>query len=468
MTKRTRTTLFLIFLVLFLLIAPSVIFYSQGYRFDFENEKITQTGGLFFKIEPKQAEIYIDGKLIKKTDFLFGSAFIDNLLPKKHKIEIKKEGYFPWEKNLEIRERWVTEAKNIVLIPEKTNFSVLTENVENFWFSPDGKKVVLFEKGGAEETSWSLKLYDLEKNNKSHLMGEEDFILFFPFTSINGSSGSGKDISSKKANLLDLRFSEDSKEISLEIELKDGTKYFSLKIGEVPPTLVEVEAPSPPFKNTVTYQKINNDIYYLDNSGNFFKVDELRSSSPSLRSVNEEKLTEEPFPIKPETEYILEIFQNFIFLKEGQSLYLFNSDSRSFEKFFDSVKNFKISSDEKKMVYFSDCEIWILFLKDKLDQPAKKTGEKFFLTRVSEKINDVFWLNSDYLIFDSGNKLKIAEIDDRDKINIYDLGESKEPPQGAASAAPTGQAKIFFNKSDKKLYVLTEGNLYASSDKIIP
>ncbi|HEY0090170.1 MAG TPA: hypothetical protein VGB37_15085, partial [Candidatus Lokiarchaeia archaeon] len=112
-------------------------------------------------------------------------------------------------------------------------------------------------------------------------------------------------------------------------------------------------------------------------------------------------------------------------------------------------------------------EIWILFLKDKLDQPTKKTGEKIFLTRVSEKINDVFWLNSDYLIFDSGNKLKIAEIDDRDRINIYDLSEFKEPPQGAASAVPTGQAKIFFNKSDKKLYVLTQDNLYVS-EKLIP
>ena len=457
MTKRNRTVLFLICLFLFLLVTPSVIFYSQGYRFDLNPPaggiKITQTGGLFLKIEPKQAEIYIDGKLIKKTDFLFSSVFIDNLLPKKYKIEVKKEGYFSWEKNLEIRERWVAEAKNIVLIPEKTDFSVLTENTENFWFSPDGKKIVLYEKGIPEENGWTLKLYDLEKNNESYLMSEEDFALFFPFTSIKGSSGSRKDISFKKADLLDLKFSEDSKEIILKIEVKTGTKYFSLKIDEAPPTLVETEAPSLPFKNTVAYQKINNDIYYLDSSGNLFKADE--------------KLTRESFPIKPESEYTLEIFQNFIFLKENQVLYLFNPDLKSFERFFEPIKGLKISPDYLKIVYFSDCEIWILFLKDKLDQPAKKTGEKIFLTRVSEKINDVFWLNSDYLIFNSGNKLKITEIDDRDRINIYDLSEFKEPPQGAASAAPTGQAKIFFNKSDKKLYVLTQDNLYVS-EKLIP
>jgi len=83
MTKKTRTILFLICLFLFLLIAPSAIFYSQGYRFDFDSKKITQTGGLFLKVFPKSAEIYLDGKLKKKTDFFFGSILIENLLPKK-------------------------------------------------------------------------------------------------------------------------------------------------------------------------------------------------------------------------------------------------------------------------------------------------------------------------------------------------------------------------------------------------
>ena len=103
MTKKSRTILFLICLILFLIIAPLAIFYSQGYRFDFETKKITQTGGLFLKVIPKQVEVFVDGKLTKKTDFFFGSALIENLLPKKYRVSVKKEGYLPWEKNLEIR-----------------------------------------------------------------------------------------------------------------------------------------------------------------------------------------------------------------------------------------------------------------------------------------------------------------------------------------------------------------------------
>lgn len=414
MTKKTRMILFLICLFLFLLIAPTAIFYSQGYRFDFETKKITQTGGLFLKVIPKQVEIFIDGKLRKKTDFFFGSALIENLLPKKYKIQIKKEGYYPWEKNLEIKEKEVTEAKNIVLIPKNPNFSILTEKVKDFWFSPDQKKIILFEEN---KKGWSLKLYDLERSVKSHLIAEED-------------------ISSEEVDLFSLKFS-DSNKISLEVGTKEQLKYFTLEIDKIPPALTEKELPL--FENALAYRTIGQDIYYLDNLGHLFK--------------NKEKLTEKPFPVKPETEYSLEIFQDFIFLRESQTLYRFNPDSKSFEKFFEPIKDLKISPDYKKIVYFSDYEIWILFLDD-YPPTFHRRGDRVFLTRFSEKLGEIFWYTSHYLIFNVEDKIKIAEIDDRDRINIVDIAEFENP-------------KIFFNQNNKKLYILSEGNLYAS-DPLLP
>jgi len=413
MTKKTRTILFLICLFLFLLIAPSAIFYSQGYRFDFDSKKITQTGGLFLKVFPKSAEIYLDGKLKKKTDFFFGSILIENLLPKKYKIEIKKEGYFAWEKNLEIKEKEVIEAKNVILFPENPNFIILTKGVKKFWLPPDQKKIILLEEG---EAGWALKIYDLEKKVKSHLISEDD-------------------VYSAGADLLNLEFSENSKEISLEIGMKEQLKYFSLELDKVPSVLTEIEPLLPPLKDIITYQTFNGQLYYLGNFGNLFR--------------DEKKLTEKVFPVKPETEYELKIFQNFIFLREGQTLYLLLPESKSFEKFFENLNSLKISPDLKKLVYFSNYEIWILFLKDS-DPPAiHRKGDRVFFVRLSEKIDNVFWLNSDYLIFNAGNKIKIAEIDDRDRINIVDFAEVKEP-------------EIFFNKSNKKLYLLSDENLYRS------
>jgi len=443
MTKRTRTILFLICLALFFLVAPTSIFYSQGYRFDFDSKRITQTGGLFLKVEPKQVEIYLtpldsehltgrDGKFKKKTDFFFGSALIENLLPKKYKVEVKKEGYLPWEKNLEIKERQVTEVKNIVLFSENPTFNILTAGTPSgypdFWFSPDEEKIILFE---GSEMGWALKLYDLEKHVKSHLIGE-------------------KDIYPKGADLLNLEFSKDSKEIYLDVGMKEQEKNFVLNLEKVPPVLTEKEIAASS-ENIVISQNFNGESYYLDNFGHLFKNPSVAKGEDEDKAFIDygEKLTEKPFPVKSETEYTLDIFQNFMFLGEGQNLYLFSPELKSFEKFFEGVRDLKISPDSKKLVYFSDSEIWILFLKDQNLPTTHRRGDKVLLLRLSEKINDVFWLNSDYLIFNTGDKIKIVEIDDRDRINIVDIAEFKNP-------------QIFFSQTLKKLYILSEGTIYAS------
>jgi len=448
MTKKTRTILFLICLFLFLLAAPLIIFYAQGYRFDTESKKITQTGGLFLKVIPKSVEIYLDytppaiPKIKKKTDFFFGTALIENLLPKKYEIKVVKEGYYPWEKNLEIREKEVAEAKNVVLIPENPNFIILTNEVEDFFFSPDGKKIILkatTSPPSGDEKSWALKLYDLERKVKSHLINKDD-------------------ISPEEVELFDLKFSPDSKKISLEVAMKEQLKYFTLEIDKSPPLLTKEEKKSLPFfENTPVYQIVGENVYYLDNSGYLFKTD--------LTFEPKEKITEIAFPVKKETDYELNIgrrgdgIPEYIFLRESQILHRFNPEIKSFEKFFEPIKNLKISPDYNKIVYFSNYEIWILFLKEITGQPKRQSGEQLFLIRLSEKIDDVFWFNSNYLVFNTADIIKIAEIDDRDRINIVDLG-LPDTSQGKTK-------KIFWNQFDKRLYVLSEGNLYQSK-KLLP
>jgi len=306
-----------------------LILYSQGYRFDMETKKIVQTGGVFLKIKPVGADIYINDKFQKRTNILFSSALIQNLLPKKYKLQVKKQGYFSWEKTLEVKEKQVTEAKNIILIPKNPDFEILTlylptnqnnsgliKNIQDFWFSPDGKKILL-------KTS--------------------------------------------------------SKE---QLQLK----YFTVDLTETPVDLIPLDS-------------LEKDIEEL-----FFEPDKL---------------------IEDELENLPE-----------------------------KAESLALSPDSKKIAYLNDNEIWVLFLKDISEQPKRKAKDKIFLTRFSEKIDRISWYSSHYLIFNCDNKIKIAEIDDRDKINIVDLAEYNEP-------------KIFFNQNDKKLYILSQGNLYVS-EKLLP
>jgi len=247
MTKKTRTILFGICAFLFVLTAPSVIFYSQGYRIDFANKKIVQTGGFYFKATPRSVQVHINGKLKDTTSLFTSSSLIENLMPKTYAVEISKEGYYSWQKTLKVKEKQVTEAKNITLVP---------------------------------------KIPDLAK----------------------------------------LEF--DQKEI----------------------------------ENTVSQY------------------------APSATS-----------------------------------------------------------SDRQKIVKADQHEIWVEFAKDE---------KKIFLLRFSENIDKVYWLNDYYLIFNVGNKIKIAEIDDRDRLNVIDIAEFETP-------------EIFWDSLNGKLYVLSEGNLYVS-EKLLP
>ncbi|PJB08090.1 hypothetical protein CO122_02560 [bacterium (Candidatus Gribaldobacteria) CG_4_9_14_3_um_filter_33_9] len=117
-------------LILFCLTAFLIISYSQGYKFDFEKKKFVQTGGLYVQVDNPPAEIYLNNKLIKKITFLSNSILIRNLLPKKYKIEIKKNDYFTWLKNLEIKEKKVTEVKGLLLIKNSPQFEILIENLK--------------------------------------------------------------------------------------------------------------------------------------------------------------------------------------------------------------------------------------------------------------------------------------------------------------------------------------------------
>ncbi len=410
MTKKTRRNLFFICLILFLLVAPSLVLYSQGYRFDFETKRVSQTGGLFIKAVPKQTEIYLNDKIEKKTDFFFGSALIENLLPKKYKVEVKKEGYTPWYKTLEIKEREVVGAKNIILFKKNLDFETLATKIESFWLSPDQEKIVLKEKG---ETSWSLKLYEPSKKLKSHLIEERDTYL-------------------KESDLLSIDFSEDSKEVYLEIEAQEKIEYFSLDLEKSPPTLSRMESPVNELENVLTYVNDGDNLYYLTIFGYLFR--------------NQDKLTPERFPVKPETGYTLKVLGGRIFLQEKETLYELNPDSASFEKIFEPVKDFKLSPDSKKLLIFSDYEIWILFLDDELSR--KKAGEKVFLSRLSEKIKNSFWLDSHYIVFVTGNRVKISEIDERDRVNMTETKEIKNP-------------EILWNENNKRLYILSEGNFFS-------
>jgi hypothetical protein len=460
MTKKQRTLLFFFTTFFFLIVSSAVIFYSQGYRLNLREKKIEKTGAFYFKVIPKNVTIELDNKKRKKTDIFFGTAYIDNLLPRAYQVTISKEGYHPWQKKLEVKEKEVTEAKNIILFPFKVSFSTISDNVIDFFFSPDNKNLLTIEKN---KEDWEIKNYDLKNNIKKHLLSFKDLVL-------------------KEKELPTLEFSPDSKKILLKVKKKEKEQFFLvnlekdtnsslsqlnfldekvdkisfspknnqelflLKEGKLlKANLEDKKISSPLLDNILTFYLDKDDIYYLDKNGFVYKDDYSLNKKEKINLTN--------FPVKKEKNYEINLLNNFLFLKEEKGIYLFEAQSNSFEKFFEENKGIKISPNFKKAVYWSDYEIWIFFLEAQEEQPRKNAKENLFLARFSEPIKEVFWLNSDYLIFRVGKEIKIVEIDDRDKINIINFSQS------------TGE-NFFFNQENKKIFLL-EGEKLLISDSLL-
>ena len=134
MTKRSRTILFLFLGAVFLLGTPTIILYSQGYRFDWQERRFSQVGAFYFNINPARVEVFVNDQFMGRTTRILGTTLTKNFLPGIYLIRIEKEEYHPWEKRLQIFPRQVTEAKNVVLIPKDPIFIHCLKTNRSFCF----------------------------------------------------------------------------------------------------------------------------------------------------------------------------------------------------------------------------------------------------------------------------------------------------------------------------------------------
>lgn len=134
--RKTRATLITIVTVCSILGASAaIIAYGRGYRLNLKKTSLTTTGLISATSDPIAAQVYINGTLKTATNNSF------NLEPGWYKVNISKEGYIPWEKDMRIQGEVVSRA-DAFLFPTNPSLSPLTTlGVDRPVLSPDGGKV---------------------------------------------------------------------------------------------------------------------------------------------------------------------------------------------------------------------------------------------------------------------------------------------------------------------------------------
>jgi len=139
-----RAIAFYISVLLFFVTLPILLSYSLGYRIDLNALKLYKTGIIFINSKPAGAAIYVNGELFDGIT----PAQIEELKPGAYKVQVKRQGFYPWEEELVVRPNMVTKADGIILFPVMKEMNVISpQPVADFAVSDRNNIYYLTEHG---------------------------------------------------------------------------------------------------------------------------------------------------------------------------------------------------------------------------------------------------------------------------------------------------------------------------------
>jgi hypothetical protein len=117
-----------------------------------------QTGLLSVNSFPTAAEVFINGKLATVTD---DKLYLE---PGEYTVEIFKDGYSPWRKQLQVQQELVTQT-DALLFPSIPSLSPLTfTSAQNVSPSPDGQKLLYYTASASAQAKNGLYIFELTSN----------------------------------------------------------------------------------------------------------------------------------------------------------------------------------------------------------------------------------------------------------------------------------------------------------------
>ncbi|MCM8761619.1 MAG: PEGA domain-containing protein [Candidatus Omnitrophica bacterium] len=167
-----RAIAFYLCVALFFILLPIILSYALGYQIDYRNLRLYKTGILYVESVPAGATIYLSGRRLPDVT----PAQIEELKPGIYKVEVRRDGFYPWEKEIVIRPNMVTRADRIVLFPIKQEMRVINENGISDFFVSDNGYIYYMKRSGLFRSNMdgtSLKRLSSYSNWPSGIIGRK-------------------------------------------------------------------------------------------------------------------------------------------------------------------------------------------------------------------------------------------------------------------------------------------------------
>lgn len=433
-----RVTYYTLATILFIILTPSIILWALGYRIDFKNYKVAQTGILYIKTDQSSFDIFIDGQ---KTFSNKKTITIKSLLPKDYSVKIEKQGYYPWSKDITIDPQKITRQDYIILFPNNLTTDKYITDINGYKITPDQSTIIAVN-------SEKNKLQKINLKDKSISEANIDNIEQFE-PSDNGSKILVKQGPENRFIVVDLEKNGAINELSNEPEninqitwlpgnnqtlflVYNGSLY-KTNVGDNPIVFNLLKA------SVVNFKFANNQIFYLQTDKN----EENGTNTLSLWTANfaldnpQQLIKDLPassYQIIPSPD------GQKIILKENSKGIIYRVQKQKLEKLNEDIKDVVWDSTSQKFLSHSDYEIW-------LSEISNNSINTDLINRYSEKIDNLLWYpDGHHLIFTLGNKIDVAE---EDGTNLIELEKFQVPNQTVSlTQNRTKTTSFFLNKKE--------------------
>lgn len=462
MAKLKRRIFFWGLVLVFLAIAPTIVLYSRGYRFDSHRGVFVHSGTITIKSNPQNIDVALNDQVSqsKSLNRINNSYNIPGLLPDNYNIKISAPDFQVWSKKTDVHSGLASEFWNVVLVRnsyQRTSFPD-TSDIGSFYMSPKNKYIAYT---ATQDQNLNIKIFNI--NNKKteenfpfsgwnfinedrkeniEWSPEEDYLSVPVQKEIQSPTNAKKSKDSASAvnssstlynyfivdvknpdnsptNLNEFLGRSDIRRVRWDPKDKkylfflEGNSFYRANIEDKSDvTLIS--------DNVSSFDLTKNNAYYVKSPNNLVYRSSLDGHS------NQDQMTN-GYPGSPDDivdRIIMYDESRIALISQNKGLFVYNEGEHDtyFRKLGSDVESIHFSDDGKKMVFWTNNEIFVYFLRDWKVEPIRSENDLTSITRYSEPIKNVEWFKDyEHVIFSTGRWTKIIELDPRDHRNCDDL-----------------------------------------------
>ena len=402
----------MLFIITFLVGAPLLIIYTAGYRYNIKKGQVQRTGALVLETEPSRASVKLNNEYLPSSTPIR----LNNILPDEYLITIEKEGFYSWEKTLDIRSQQTTFAEDVILFAKKAPEVIMESEISMIEFSPRNRYAVFVTNDFEQDYLYMLNL----DNGKLTLIYNDNRVFVDP--RIVWSSDESRFLFKTAKNLIVVptKFPKNSDDLSLHIfRSYKNLKFYNDKLYGLDNNRISVLLDNDQYELVYRSAQGNVTTDFLFQGDDLYTV--ARNSNHNI--ISKLTMKDDRYELNKTIELnegnykIIGIYYGKIALTniDNDNFYLIDSELNkvAFQK--NSVENIDIHYQKNLMLLQSNQEVSYINLLD--SEPKENT-----VTRYSAGLSNAFWHESSNYIFAlQDEKVHVIELDNRDSKFVITL-----------------------------------------------